>query len=87
MGIKVGGPYDLREVEGVVPDGVEHQILQLVDDPEQILTERRHRRWKAADQVDGSGRRAKMTSRLPRSDRLGRDGGQKAKVFVQCSLR
>lgn len=34
--------HNLREVERIVADGIEDQILQLVDDVEQVLTERRH---------------------------------------------
>lgn len=31
-------PYNLWEIQGIVADRVEHQILQLVHHPEQILS-------------------------------------------------
>jgi hypothetical protein len=34
--------YYLGEVEGVVPDGVEDEILQLVDNVEQVFAQGRH---------------------------------------------
>lgn len=36
------GTYDLGQVEGVIADGVEHQVLQPVDDVEQLLAQRSH---------------------------------------------
>lgn len=33
---------NLRQVEGIIADGVEDQVLQLVDDAEQVLSESRH---------------------------------------------
>jgi len=32
----------LREIEGVVPDGVEDKILQLVDNMQQVFAKGRH---------------------------------------------
>jgi hypothetical protein len=34
--------YNLRQVEGVISDGVENQVLEPVDNVEQLLTQRRH---------------------------------------------
>jgi hypothetical protein len=34
--------YNLGEIEGVIANGVEDQVLQLVDGDEQILTESCH---------------------------------------------
>lgn len=34
--------YNLGQVKGIVADGVEDEILQLVDDTQKILSERRH---------------------------------------------
>lgn len=31
--------YDLRQVEGVIADGVENKILKLVDSDKQIISE------------------------------------------------
>jgi hypothetical protein len=31
--------YDLRQVQRVIPDGVEDKVLKLVDDSKQIFTE------------------------------------------------
>ena len=38
-----GVAYDLRKVQGVVADGVEDEILQLIHHLQQLLTKRRHR--------------------------------------------
>lgn len=37
-----GQTYNLRQIEGVIADGVEDEILEAVDDIEQLLTQRRH---------------------------------------------
>lgn len=34
--------YNLRKVERVIANGVEYQILQLVDDAQEIFTKTRH---------------------------------------------
>jgi hypothetical protein len=39
---EMSGAHNLGEVEGVAADGVEDQVLQLVDSGEQILAERSH---------------------------------------------
>jgi hypothetical protein len=36
------GTYDLGEVEGVVPDSVEDEVLQLVDNVQQVFAQGRH---------------------------------------------
>jgi hypothetical protein len=34
--------YDLRQVQAIIADGVEDQVLQLIDYAEQILSQRGH---------------------------------------------
>ena len=38
-----GVAYDLRQVQGIVADGVEDEILQLIHHLQQLLSKRRHR--------------------------------------------
>jgi hypothetical protein len=41
--VVVGGvAYNLREIEGVIANGVEDQVLQLIDGPQQVVAERSH---------------------------------------------
>lgn len=37
-----GQAYNLRQIEGIIADGIEDEILKAVDDIEQLLTQRRH---------------------------------------------
>lgn len=41
-----GRVYNLRKVQTIIADGVEDQILQLVDYPKQILSKGSHLCWK-----------------------------------------
>jgi hypothetical protein len=40
--LRHGETYYLREIKGVVSDGVEDKILQLVDDVQEVFAEGRH---------------------------------------------
>ena len=37
-----GATYNLRQIQRVIPDGVEDEILQAIDDVEQLLAQRSH---------------------------------------------
>lgn len=46
-----GGTYNLREVEGIIPNGVEDKVLQLVYDPQKIVPKRSHYGPNSLDRV------------------------------------
>jgi hypothetical protein len=40
--LQPGSTHDLRQVEGIIANGVKDQVLELVHGDEQILTQRSH---------------------------------------------
>ena len=59
-----GGTNNLREIQRIIADGVEDQVLQLVDHTEQVFSEGSH----SCECVFGGGRRRRRRGcRVPRS--------------------